>query len=354
MDSGDFMKKYLPTLAIVLFVLAVLGFSNILLEKQQEEKAQEAYRAERHLVVYSNMPADVNSALARTFYKDTGLRVQIETRTDDELQALADDVASDAGPDMVIASEPVLKDLQQASVFVPYASLATESVPYAFKDADGYWTGAWYDPMVFVVSRAYYERRGNELETWNDLLTDPEMVLAFPDLAATDMAGDFLCSYVEVAGTAEASRYFKALQPHIASYAKTMSPIVRRVAAGEADMGVASAMTVRQFLRDKAPVVMLYPQDGTSYWLYGRGTTKWCTDWELAPVFADWLLSRSALTLLHQNTLFLTTASDVLPKELDGRNRYPVLFPVRKLYTDQGRKNVQDWWIKTIRFGKEP
>ena len=133
-----------------------------------------------------------------------------------------------------------------------------------------------------------------------------------------------------------------------------MSPIVRRVAAGEADMGVASAMTVRQFLRDKAPVIMLYPQDGTSYWLYGRGTTKWCTDWELAPVFADWLLSRSALTLLHQNTLFLTTASDVLPKELDGRNRYPVLFPVRKLYTDQGRKNVQDWWIKTIRFGKEP
>ena len=99
------------------------------------------------------------------------------------------------------------------------------------------------------------------------------MVLAFPDLAATDMAGDFLCSYVEIAGTAEASRYFKALQPHIASYAKTMSPIVRRVAAGEADMGVASAMTVRQFLRDKAPVVMLYPQNGTSYWLYGRGTT---------------------------------------------------------------------------------
>ena len=100
------MKKYVPTLAIVLFVLAVLGFSNILLEKQQEEKAEDAYRAERHLVVYSDMPADVNSALARKFYRDTGLRVQIETHTDSELQSLADDAASDAGPDMVHGMRP--------------------------------------------------------------------------------------------------------------------------------------------------------------------------------------------------------------------------------------------------------
>ena len=347
------MKNYVPTLAIVVFVLAVLGFSSILLKQQQEEKAQEAYRNERHLVVYSDMPADVNSALARAFYQDTGMRVQIETRPDEQLLTLADDSASKNGPDMIIASETVLKDLQRAAVLTPHASVITESVPYSFKDADGYWTGLWYDPMVFVVSQDYYQRRVNELETWGDLLTDPSMVLAFPDLAATDMAGDFLCSFVEVAGTAESGRYFKALQVHVAAYAKSMSPIVRRVAAGEADVGVADAATVRQFLKDKAPIVVIYPKDGTSYWLYGSAVTKWCEEDELAPLFSDWLLSPSVLSLLHDNNLFLTTASDILPKELDSRNMYPVLFQVRKLYTDQGRKNIQEWWIKAVRFGKE-
>ena len=106
-------------------------------------------------------------------------------------------------------------------------------------------------------------------------------------------------------------------------------------------------------MSDKVPIVVIYPKDGTSYWLYGSAVTKWCEEDELAPLFSDWLLSRSVLSLLHDNNLFLTTASDILPKELDSRNMYPVLFQVRKLYTDQGRKNIQEWWIKAVRFGKE-
>lgn len=348
------MKKNIPLLAVICFVLAVLWFSNVLLEQQQEQKAEEAYRSEQHLVVYSDMPADVNNALARAFYGDTGMRVQIETRTDEQLQTLVADAASVHGPDLIIASEPILKNLQQAALLQPYTSVTTGTVPASFKDANGYWTGLWYNPMAFVVSRDYYQRRGDQLETWDDLLTDPNLVLAFPDLAATDLAGDFLCSYVEMSGTEASSRYFKALQTHVASYAKSMTPIVRRVAAGEADVGVADAATARQYLNDKAPIIVLYPENGTSYWLYGSGITKWCSDKNLSYLFTDWLLSRSVLGVLHEQHLFLTSASDVLPKELDGRNMYPVLFPVRKLYTDQGRRNIQDWWIKTIRFGKEP
>lgn len=348
------MKKYVPILVVVCFVLSVLGFSTIVLKQQQADRAAEAYRQQRHLIVWSDLPGDVNQVLARSFHSDTGMRVQIETYTDDQIKELAQKKDyMKSGPDYIIAAEPVLKNLQKASLLSPYASVVTESVPYAMKDADGYWTGLWYDSMVFVIGTDYYARRGDSIDVWGDLLTDPQMVLAFPDLAATDMAGDYLCSFIEVHGIEETGRYYRALQGHVSSYTKSMSAIVRRVAAGEAHVGVADALTARQFEKEKAPIVIVYPQDGTSYWLYGGAVTNWNADAELVSLFSDWLLSRSALATLHNHKIYLTTASDVLPKELDSRNRYPVPFSIKKIYTDEGRKEMQDWWIRTIRFGKE-
>ena len=95
------------------------------------------------------------------------------------------------------------------------------------------------------------------------------MLLAFPDLAAMDMAGEFLCSFVEIKGLDESERYLRALQSHVASYSKSMSVNVRRVASGEADIGVADASSARQYRNDGAPIYIIYPQDGTSYWLTG-------------------------------------------------------------------------------------
>ena len=82
------------------------------------------------------------------------------------------------------------------------------------------------------VSR-YYERRGQLLSTWDDLLTDPQMLLAFPDLAAMDMAGEFLCSFVEIKGLDESERYLRALQSHVASYSKSMSVTSAALPAGK-------------------------------------------------------------------------------------------------------------------------
>ena len=80
------------------------------------------------------------------------------------------------------------------------------------KDPEQLWNGLWYNPMVFIVSQSYYERRGMQIRTWDDLLTDPEMVLAFPDLASMDMAGEFLCSFVEMRGIEDSERYLRSLQ----------------------------------------------------------------------------------------------------------------------------------------------
>ena len=348
------MKRYMPIAAILVFVVALLGLSNFIWEQQEVARAQTIRELERHLVVYSAMPEAVNKNLAEAFHTQTGLRVQITTMTDSDIQdAIDQKKPAKLRPDLVITIQPVLQKGQAEGAFKPYASEKTETVPYRFKEPDGYWVGLWLDPMVFVVNNDYFTQHGMALHTWDDLLSDPDMRLAFPDMAATDMAGDFLCTFVETRGQEAAAVYFKQLQRHIPGYSNTFMPIVRRVAAGEADVGVADAITVRQYIQEQMPIRIIYPQDGTSYWLIGEAITKWCEDDELADSFIDWLYSEEVPNILRANHLRVGFASDVQPKELDSLGEQIVLFPVQKNYTAQGRKALQDWWIKSVRFGKD-
>ena len=86
----------------------------------------------------------------------------------------------------------------------------------------------------------------------DELLQDPNLTLVFPDLAAMDMAGDFLCSFVEMRGRDGAGRYLRELQRHVTFYSQSMSSNVRIVAGGDADAGVVDAAMARQYSKDGA------------------------------------------------------------------------------------------------------
>lgn len=344
------MKKHIPFVVLCLFILAMLSLCLPVLRQQQAAEAQRAYEAERHLVVFSDLPQDVNDSLSQAFYQETNMRVQILSREDGAMrQSLA---AQERQPDILIASSGTLQEEKKQGLLQPYASPATDKVPDNLRDADNQWTGLWVDPMVFVLSQEYYERRGMQVQTWDDLLTDPQLRIVFPDLGATDLAGDFLCSFVEIHGREDSQRYLQTLQTHISSYAKSMAANVRRAAGGEVDIGVADAATARQYRHDGAPIYLLYPQDGTSYWLTGIAVTNWCSDGELASAFVNWLYSDKADQILQQQHIFLTKA-DKLDVQVDAKGQHLQLFPVKKQYTDAGRRSLQEWWIKSVRFGKD-
>ncbi len=346
------MKRYIPIAVIIVFILALLGLSNRILEQQKQAAEQAAYEAQRHLVIYSDLPEDVNAGLSDTFLKETGWRVQIQTRTGDQINTLLQ-TPNGAPPDVIIASEPVLREQKRAGNLQAYASPETDTVPPSLKDEDGYWTGLWYNPMVFVVNGSYYERRGLDIQTWDDLMRDPELTVVFPDLAAMDIAGDFLCTLVEIKGLDNAGQYLRDIQRRVPSYSKSMSASVRLVAAGEANAGVVDGAMARQYRRDGAPIYIIYPKDGTSYWLTGAGVTRWCVDGELAYAFMDWLFSGDVDAVLQKNHIYLTSAAGKGAAELDANGNEIVLFPVRKEYTAEGRRALQEWWIKSVRFGKE-
>lgn len=346
------MKRYIPIALVLAFVLAVLGWGDYVQKQREQEAAQAAYEAQRHLVVYSDMPEAVNADLSAAFFERTGWRVQIQTRTGRQITGL---MAAPSGtrPDVIIASEQILREQKQKGNLQAYASAETAAVPPSLKDGDSYWTGLWYNPMVFVINGAYYERHGLAVQTWDDLIRDPELALVFPDLAAMDMAGDFLCTFVEMKGADATGQYLRSVQHHVASYAKSMSADVRLVAAGEVNAGVVDGAMARQYSQDGAPIYIIYPKDGTSYWLTGAAVTQWCVDGEMAYAFMDWLYSGDVDVILRRNHIYLTYAAGTAPKVLDAKGDEIVLFPVKKEYTAEGRQALQDWWIKSVRFGKD-
>ena len=349
------MKRYFTFIGMIVFIGLFLAVGvYIQQERQQQLATQEMYAKERHLVVYSDMPTAVNRDLAAAFYKSKHLRVQMVSMSEDGLQrALQKPVQGRMTPDVVIASEDTLRQGQIQGCFIPYSSEATETVPLYLKDDENAWTGLWYDPLLFVVNRDYYAMGGNNINTWSDLLTDSTISISFPDLAATDIGGDFLCEFVEVHGSERSALYFRSLQERIGTYSKTMAPVMHRVASGEVQVGIIDALTERQYRFDGAPVFDVYPQDGTSYWLTGTAVTRWCEDEELAAVFTDWLLSNEAVDILSKNRLYYNFASSTLPQRQDSKGKDPVLFMTTKHYNDEQRKELQDWWIRTVRFGKD-
>ena len=81
--------------------------------------------------------------------------------------------------------------------------------------------------------------------------------------------------------------------------------------------------------------------------------TNWCEDGELTNAFIDWLYSSNANAVLWQKHIFLSDALPPAKAEVDAKGQEIALFPVKKQYSDQGRRDLQAWWIKSVRFGKE-
>ena len=133
---------------------------------------------------------------------------------------------------------------------------------------------------------------------------------------------------------------------------------MRACALSAADLS-ASPMTgytpSSTFSRTVRPLEVMAKADAPpkNTWLTGAAISQWCTDGEMAYGFVNWLFSEDVGAILRQNHIYLSYASSSAPKTLDAKGEELVLFPVRKEYTAQGRRDLQDWWIKSVRFGKE-
>ncbi|EGS33313.1 ABC transporter substrate-binding protein [Megasphaera sp. UPII 135-E] len=347
------MKRYIPLGTLTVFIIVIFACSYYVFNIREKASQQMQTTAVRHVMVFSDLPSEINQEMATVFYQRTGMRVQIRTVSDSNLKYLMTNVETTEKPDIIIATEPVLRMAGANGRLRSFPVVPKEQVSFRFRDKNRRWLGLWYNPTVFVVRSEYYQNHGGNIQGWEDLIVENKVRIAVPDFAATDMAGDLLCTLVEVNGIQKMKTYLQAIQQNSVSYAKTLSISARRVASGEVDIGVVDGSHARQYQKDGAPMVIVYPKEGTAYWLTGVGVTIWNHDDEFSNRFLEWLFSEDIVQILQKNKIFVDFTTPMIHQEADIQGKSLRVFPVRKEYTEEGRLALQEWWVRTIRFGKD-
>ncbi|GAB4536156.1 MAG: ABC transporter substrate-binding protein [Anaerolineae bacterium] len=187
-------------------------------------------------------------------------------------------------------------NLAQDGLTLPYKGVGWNLLPDGpVKDPDGYWTGFYYGVIGFACSPERLEEIGAECPTsWQDLL-DPvyqgEIVIASP--AASGTAYTTLSGLAQLLGEDGAFEYWKQLDQNVAQYTESGSAPGKMAAAGEFAIGISFAHDI-QVQQDKGlPVVLNFPEEGTSFEIGGISIIKGTKNEAAAKAWVDYVFSEA-------------------------------------------------------------
>jgi iron(III) transport system substrate-binding protein len=163
----------------------------------------------------------------------------------------------------------------------------------ANRDPDGRWTGFYYGVIGFACSSERLEEIGAECPTsWQDLL-DPiyqgEIVIASP--AESGTAYTTLSGLAQLLGEDGAFEFWQQMDANVAQYTKSGSEPAILTAADEFAVGISFAHDI-QVQQDKGyPVILTFPEEGTSFELGGISIIKGAKNMAAAQAWVDFVFS---------------------------------------------------------------
>jgi iron(III) transport system substrate-binding protein len=163
----------------------------------------------------------------------------------------------------------------------------------AIKDPDGRWTGFYYGVIGFACSPERLEEIGADCPTsWQDLL-DPvyqgEVVIASP--AASGTSYTTLSGLAQLLGEDGAFEFWQQMDANVAQYTESGSAPGKMAAAGEFAIGISFAHDI-QVQQDKGlPVLLNFPEEGTSFEIGGISVIKGAKNMAAAQAWVDYVFS---------------------------------------------------------------
>ncbi len=340
------MRRYLPLLVISFLIVAVVLAGTFLASYAGRQDPAVL----RSIVVYTTLPVEQAALLAQEFEKTAGVRVNIVPLAPADLLTRARLDAGSLRADVMLASVDTLELAKKGKLLSPFASEQTDIIPGRFSDADDYWTGVWYDPVVFAANKDYLKKLPAPPASWAELATIPGCRLVMTDFLAAEAAANLLYSMAAAGGEEPTLTYLAKLHPQIVQYAKFLATPVRMVGLGEADIAVAVRSETLRYVRDGFPVQAISPTDGTAVFLTGAALTAGAPHADDARKFIDWLLQNQAQEVLYTNKYYLvpTNPEARLAKEYEGKNLK--IFDIKTAMTPEQKAKLLDKWVQTVRL----
>lgn len=340
------MRRYLPLLLISVFLLTlVLAGSTILAGYAGNRKADV-----KSLTVYTTLPVEQVAVLGQEFEKTSNIKVNIIPLTDKDLLTRLKVESASPRADLVLASRDVLVEAKKLNTFAVYTTEETDLIPERFKDNDDNWIGLWFDPIVFAVNLDALKNMPNQPSRWADLGKEPRLRLAMTDFLAAEASETLLNTMTSIHGEEKTLAYLKTIHPQIVQYAKFLATPVRMAGMGEADLAIAVHSEALRYINDGFPLKIIYPEEGTAFWLAGAGLVQKALHAAEAKQFLAWLITDNAQATLQKNRYYFIPTN---PELLTYRNyaaKNLKLWDYTATMTREQKNKLLDKWVQSVRF----
>lgn len=314
-------------------------------ESQKEE--QQLFR--ESVTVYTDLPSGMLETLSSHFSREQQIKINIVYTSPSHMLQSADDGTE--RPDVYLTSQDTLIQLKKADQLSAYTSSQTDTILDRFKDPDSCWTGLWVDPVVFAVNRDFYFSHPAFAYHWNEVFSRKSVRLSMTDFIASDMSADLLMCLAEHFGIRETFSMLSAAQMHIVQYGKYLSTPSRMAAMSKCDIGISGLGEALRTQNANMPIFIVYPEDGSPWYLYGGGIAAGAAHSDNARKLLDWLLSSYRFKKdMEQNQFYYIYVNDI--DKIPPLNNFQLTFwDLEKNYYEEGKKDLLNQWGEKIRFG---
>lgn len=350
------MKRYTLFIMITALLVIVIAAGSAYLSSGLRTTVQRHPMQE--LTAYTSLPTEIAAVLSEEYEKEYNIRVNfVQLSSEQILKRLDEQSREENGGKaaLVLADRETLDRAAVAGYLVPYISEKSDQVADSFRHPNRYWTGVWYDPVVFAVNQDYLRTHLDLPNSWQQLAQQRDIRIGTTDFMAADASSNLLYSMIAEYGDQRAFEIWRRIQPKIMQYSKYLHTPVRQAGMGEVDLSVAVLSETLRYVHDEYPIRILYPVDGTSVVIYGTGIIFRAVerDAHAAEGFADWLLTDEAQFSLSQHCFyFLTTNPMTLSYQMFAGKNINV-FKNRPYFSKEEKEILLDRWIKEVRFYEE-
>lgn len=347
------MRRYQPLLLIAFFLVVTIITGSTYLSGYAGRSNPDNNKNITSINVYTTLPIEPISILAQEYERTQNVRINLVPLSEQDLLARIIVKNTEPSADIIIANHAILEKARKGNTLLPYTSEQTDIIPERFKDENNFWTGLWYDPIVFAANQDFLKNIPKFPTKWNDIIQDSKYRICLTDFLAAEASSNLLYTLISVNGEAQTFAYLNKIHKQIVQYPNFLATPVRMVGMGEADIAIATQSETLRYINNNFPIKIMYPEDGTAFLLTGVGLLVGTQQEATAKQFIDWLLQDTAHNILtHNNFYFIPTNPETLSyKQYATKNIK--LWESKENFTTEQKSQLLDKWVKTVRFASK-
>lgn len=238
-----------------------------------------------------------------------------------------------------------------------YAPRGVERILPQFKDNNNppHWVGIDAYMTAFVVNTVELEKKGIPIPTsYQDLTKNIyKGMIVMPNPASSGTGFLTVSAFMQLFGEQNAWNYMDMLDKNVAIYTHSGSKPAKMAAQGEYPIGISFDYRGIIEKRDGAPVVTVFPTEGSGWELEANALIKKTTIKEEAKLFLDWAISDKVMQEYSKRYAIITIENDNPVPEGFPNDPMKQLIPNDLKWAAENRDRILEEWNRRYQSKSE-